>query len=594
MNSLHLKSHIECLQASTNIPQATFDCAINPFPSVCTCAVNQQATTSTSTVPFNLDDDRTLDCDRPNLSPVHSWSFNAMTRTTRSMARTAATATLRDTINQNQFYSLTDAVILRQIHDAFEPELERLKGAYSMREPGSPTMCSSGSPWNAKQTPSELLYGRNHDEVNRTLVGVLALRWIINNDYDTFVGCQPAPVRLLRESFDWLRNLFEKGITTPDDLFALVTAMIINDLGKDANLEEDYFTQTGESVQGMNHDMVLFEAAKAGMVPSLDRLSQPYRDDVMLGLELGSELNAGQLAQAENVIGSLEGLLLMRGHERAFELKFMEQLLDVAGAAGHSDATCAKKMIEPVFRGFQTVYEVALDIISGRSDLREGYDKVLEGRGNMLQQKGFRGLSVKNPEERALLRLLTMGRTADKEQAELFYETFYSLSPLIREELVNGLNVDGYNDGKAILPYYMPAMLSEGLENTKTPSESLKQAALSSLMRFLARVLEGTKPDPGADGVVIERNLMYARDTIASEQFREDPSVLDKIPIPKGEVVKRRASTSTAPIEKEAPPNQGGRDGALQQLSRDPLLRHNSKDWLLRQNSIQEEQEDAR
>jgi hypothetical protein len=34
MNSLHLKSHIECLQASTNIPQATFDCAINRFPSV--------------------------------------------------------------------------------------------------------------------------------------------------------------------------------------------------------------------------------------------------------------------------------------------------------------------------------------------------------------------------------------------------------------------------------------------------------------------------------------------------------------------------------------------------------------------------------
>jgi len=225
--------------------------------------------------------------------------------------------------------------------------------------------------------------------------------------------------------------------------------------------------------------------------------------------------------------------------------------------------------------------------------LREGYDKVLEGRGNMLQQKGFRGLSVKIPEERALLRLLTMGRTADKEQAELFYKTFYSLPQSTRQELVDGLNVDGYNDGKAILPYYMPAMLSEGLENTKMPSESLKQEALSSLMRFLARVLEGTKPDPGADGVVIERNLMYARDTIASEQFREDPSVLDTIPIPKGEVLRRRTSTSTAATEKEVSSNQAGRDGALRQSSKDTPLRHNSKDGPLRQNSIQEEQEDA-
>jgi hypothetical protein len=498
------------------------------------------------------------------------------------MTRTTAPATLRDTINQNKFYSLSDEEILRQIHHAFQPELERLKDAYSMQEPGSPTNGLSHQKWTSKPTPSQLLYGENHDEVNRTLVGVLALRWIINNDYDTFVGGQPASVRLHRESFDWLRKLFQDGIKSPDDLFALVTAMIINDLGKDSSLEDDYFAKTGESVQGMNHDMVLFEAAKAGMVPSLERLDPPYREDVMLGLELGSELNAGQLAQAENVIGSLEGLLLMRGHERAFELKFMEQLLDVAGAAGHSDATCAKKMIEPVFKGFQTVYEVALDIISGRSSLREGYDKVLEGRGDMLKQKGFRGLSVKIPEERALLRLLTMGRTADREQAELFYKTFYSLPESTRQELVNGLNVDGYNDGKAILPYYMPAMLSEGLENTKTPSQASKQKALSSLMRFLARVLEGTKPDPGADGVVIERNLMYARDTIASEHFRNDPSVLDTIPIPKGEVLRRRrTSTSTAATEKEAPSKQAG------------PIRQNSKDGPLRQNSIQEGREDA-
>lgn len=475
-------------------------------------------------------------------------------------------ATLRETINQGQFYSLTDAELLRQIHDAFQPELERLKDAYSMQEPGSPTNGLSHQKWSSKPSPSQLLYGQDHDEVNRTLVGVLSLRWIINNDYDTFVGGQPASVRLQRDSFDWLRKLFLDGIKSPDDLFALVTAMIINDLGKDSSLGVEFQTKTGDSVQGMNHDMVLFEAAKAGMVPSLERLDPPYREDVMLGLQLGSELNAGQLAQAENVIGSLEGLLLMRGHERAFELKFMEQLLDVAGAAGHSDATCAKKMIEPVFKGFQTVYQVALDIISGRSNLREGYDKVLEGRGNMLQQKGFRELSVRVPEQRALLRLLTMGRTADKEQAELFHNTFYSLPASIRQELVDGLNVDGYNDGKAILPYYMPAMLSEGLENTKKPSDELKQNALSSLMRFLARVLEGTKPDPGADGIVIERNLMYARDTIASEEFRNDPRVLDTIPIPKGEVLRRRrTSTSTTATEKETPSTS--KDAPLPQTS---------------------------
>lgn len=455
------------------------------------------------------------------------------------MTRSTSQSSLRETIRHGLFYSLPVPDLLQQINHAFGWELERLKNAYSMSEPGSPPR-TNGQPWTSKQSPSELLYdGRCYDEVNRTLVGVLALRWIMNDEYDTFVCGQPDDVKLQKDSFDWLRDLFQKGLESPDDLFALVTAMIINDLGKDEKLEEDYFERTGQSVTGMNHDMVLYHAAQEHMIPSLEQLVGSYREDVMLGLELGSELNTGQLAQAENVIGSLEGLVRMRGRERAFGLKFMEQLLDVAGAAGHSDPSCAKKMIEPVFQGFRTVHGVALDIISGKSTLREGYDRVLEARGKMLEEKGFRALSVDKPEERALLRLLTMGRTADKQQAELFYETFYSLPFLTKQDLVDGLNVDGYRDGTAILPYYMPAMLSEGLENTRNSSEEVKKHALTSLMRFLARVVGGTKSQPGLDGVVIERNLKYAQETIGSEEFRYDPSVLDKLDIPEGKALRR-------------------------------------------------------
>lgn len=476
-----------------------------------------------------------------------------------SMTSSTEGSSLWEIIKEGLFYSLSDEAILRLIKDAFEPELERLKNAYSMQEPGSPTHRTSPDS-DSKQYPSQILYGKIYDEINRTSVGILALRWLMNDDYDTFVRGQPLEVRLQRDSFDWLRKLFTTGLQTPDDLFALVTATITNDLGKDSNLERDVLKLTGQSE--MNHDMVLLEAAKAGMVPSLERLDQPYKDDLMLGLELGSELNAGQLAQAENVIGSLEGLLAMRGHERAFELKFMEQLLDVAGAAGHSDPSCAKRMIEPVFQGFKTVYKVALDIISGRSSLRQGYDTVLKRRGSMLQHTGFRMLSVDVPEERALLRLLTMGRTANYTQAELFYDTFHSLPASIRQELVDGLNVDGHKDGTAVLPYYMPAMLSEGLENVRNSSDKLKKDALSSLMRFLARVLEGTKPQPGVDGVVIERNLMYAQSTIASAEFRDDPRVLDKLEIPKGEVLRRRrtsaSSTATAKDASTRPFENGG------------------------------------
>ena len=169
------------------------------------------------------------------------------------------TSTLKETIELGKFYSLADEAILFQIHDAFEPELDRLKTAYAIQEPGTPTN-STDSVCEA-ESPSQLLYGEDHDEVNRTLVGVLALRWIMNNEYEKFVANQPEAVRLHRDSFNWLRKLFIKGLRTPSDLFALIMAMIINDLGKDLNLEDDYFTKTQKSVKGMNHDRILFEAA---------------------------------------------------------------------------------------------------------------------------------------------------------------------------------------------------------------------------------------------------------------------------------------------------------------------------------------------
>ena len=467
---------------------------------------------------------------------------------------------LEETIEQGRFFDVDDVTILELVHRAFPAELERLKNAYAV-ERQSPPKGNGVNGLQRSSTPSEILFKENFDEVNRTLVGVLALRWIHNNEYDTFTHCQPDSVRLHPESFEWLRQLFGHGIRGTEDIFPLVMSMVINDLGKDPNLEDEVYGVKGPSVEGMNHDMILLEAAQEGLVPCLDRLEPVQRKDVMLGLELGSELNAGQLAQAENVPINLEGLIRMRGHEHAFDLKFMEQILDVAGAAGHGDATCAKKLIEPVFQAFKVVHEVALEIIAEKSTLRDGYDKVLTKRGNMLhkEKQWERRLTVHDDGDRALLRLLTMGRTADKDQAELFWNSFHNLKLEDKERLVEGLNIDGNEGERAVIPYYMPAMLSEVLENTKDEPLSHRQDALQSLMRYLGRVLHGEGHHPPViiedvemnstpgipPGIVIERNVMKARETINSLRFKEDPSVLDTLEVPQGQILPRRRTSQS-------------------------------------------------
>lgn len=466
---------------------------------------------------------------------------------------------LLSTIENDQFFQVSEDEILHQIQEAFSPELERLKNAYAVERSTPPTIPLNGS--KPHRSPSDIVFGEDYDEVNRTLVGVLALRWIHNNDYERFTTGQIPKMRLHRESFNWLRDYFQEHIKSHEDLFALILSMIVNDLGKDPNMVEDYYERTNKALTGENHDTILLEAAHIGLVPCLDLLDEEHRRDVMLGLELGSELNAGQLAQAENVPINLEGLLGMRDNEHAFDLKFMEQVLDVSGAAGHIRSDGAKNLIEPVFQAFKTVYEVSLNIINRRCTLRQGYDQVLTKRGNMLHDKGYRRLSVSDRSERALLRLLAMGRTASVDQAELFEQAFAELDDENKKLLVDGLNVDGDINETAVLPYYMPAMLSESLENTKDSPTRVE--ALTSLMRYLARVLRWTDneitglpqvqeglpweaPDSQAvPGVVIERNMMQARETISSQEFKLNPNVLDNLEAPVGHVMPRRRTSQS-------------------------------------------------
>lgn len=474
---------------------------------------------------------------------------------------------LWSTIEGGRFFTIPQDDLVRQIYSAFRPEVDRLKCAVAIERQTPPRIELNGD--RLPSTPSETLFGENFDEVNRTFVGILALRWTINNDYEQFTRSQPDGIRLTKESFQWLRNYFCSNLNSSADLFSLILSMVVNDLGKDPALVNDYLEKTKLALHGANHDVILLEAAREGMVPCLSFLDDIHRNDIMLGLELGSELNAAQLAQAENVPVNLEGLLLMEGNERAFNLKFMEQILDVAGAAGHVFSDGIKNMIEPVFQAFKIVHEVSLQIIRGKCTLREGYDHILTRRGQLLEGQGFRRLNVSRPDDRALLRLLTMGRTATLQQAELFDLAFGDLDENHRHLLIDGLNIDAIEDNEtAVLPYYMPAMIAETLRSTRDCEN--QQAALTSLMRYLARVLRWTDnetytlepvkegsstlrplhiPATSAfqqkEGRVFERNMSSARETISSPEFRTNPTILDMLPPPEGHLLSRRRASQS-------------------------------------------------
>ncbi|KAJ0417480.1 hypothetical protein BJY00DRAFT_199995 [Aspergillus carlsbadensis] len=459
---------------------------------------------------------------------------------------------LRGIIDNGQFFALPRKELLLAIYTDFATELEFLKSAYAV-----PANSNIPQPHAAPQSPSQppspstILFEKEHDEINRTLVSIEALRMIYNDEYTRFTETQDESVRLHRDSFNWLHELFRDAVTKgPELLHTLVTSVIINDLGKSPALAMEYERAVGgptgdsEGAQ-VNHDLLLHQVVQRTpqVIPCLNRLNPDRRAELELAIELGASLNFGQLAQAENVPASLVGLDCVKESRFAFALRFLEQILDVAGAAGHEDHAHAKKLIEPIFRSYKLVYDVALDYLTGgfNRSRRDAYDAVLQKKMGMLAEHGkweaAKGLEMSKPEDRALMRLLCICNASSPAVADLVCKTFHNeIADPTRQTLIHGLNVDGAFDTPAVQATYIPAVCSAAITATKSLSRNEQRRALGAVFRYLARVLAVTKADQKGlpkDTAVIERDIRELAIPVASSpQFVADPGVLDSVDVP--------------------------------------------------------------
>ena len=440
---------------------------------------------------------------------------------------------LRQDIGAAPFFQISDVEAVRMFGKAFGPELERLKNTQPTVE-ASPIKTRGGF-GEFFLTPSQLLFNADFPEINRSVVGVLALKWLVSDNYEAFTSSQSSEVRLSRKSFAALREMFLEGLKSSGDVYALIVATIVNDLGKDPSLMEEIRPDLPPDQKHPNHDQVVYLAAKVGRVPLISEFPplSSCRESLIKGLSLGASLNIAQLAQGENVPASLAATSNLRNDLHAFTLKFFEIVLDVAGAQGHNDARCAVAFTEPTYCSYVAVRAALVGLVERDDSLRQAYDQILVQRATVLRRAGFSpNLDVAIPAQRALLRILCMGRATNSKQATLIHKAFSALSPSIRDELVNGLSVDGVDDGTAVIPYYAPSFFALALRATVDKGDEAKIEALSAVLRFLSRIFKGTKPERGKKGRVVECSLNFASKTMSGAEFKGDPSVLDCLEIP--------------------------------------------------------------
>ncbi|KAJ5747157.1 uncharacterized protein N7511_008853 [Penicillium nucicola] len=415
---------------------------------------------------------------------------------------------------------------------AFQPELSRLQNASPTVETTSQTPIGRLGP-GADETPSTVLYGENFAEVNRTLVSMLAVKWLLADDYLVFAAGQKEAIKLSEKSFRQLRDFYIQRLPTKDSLHMLLIAMVVDDIGKDPNLAKEVEQKTGESA-GEDHSQLVFQAASARMdlIPALSMVSAPLQSDILCCLQIGSSLNIAQVVQGECPPASLDILKHLPSEGRGFTLRALVTFLDVAGAGGHADTRGCIVMTEPVFQGYIKAMEALDEFANGQTPSAHAcYERILQSRGSNLQKQGFTLPSLAD-EEWALLRLLCMGRVTTKDQAEQFKQALNQLSPSTKADLVNGLNVNGIDDGVAIIPYYAPGLLISALKNAADQTDDTVIPLLRAFMRFLAKVFDGSRPQPGATGGIVEHDLSFVQSVIKSDEFQRTPELLDEVVLP--------------------------------------------------------------
>ena len=423
-------------------------------------------------------------------------------------------------IGRAPFFKLDDIEVVKVIGSAFGPELEYLMNTTRTR--ATSPLKTTQALGSQHLTPAQLLFASDFSEINRTVVSVLALKWLVAGQYEVFTSGQESSVRLSRNSFFALRSALVESLGTCEEVYALIVATIINDLGKNPALWEDIRSYLAPGKSPTNHDDIIFHAARLEKIPLISEFPRrsSCRTSLMLGLSLGSFLN-------------LSAIRRLQSNSHAFILKFFEIILDVAGAQGHIDSRSCLTITEPLYRSFFSIRKTLADLMAHKLSLQQAYNATLQQKASLISDQGFRSHEVDRPQDRALLRLLCIGRVSSLEDANLFDTAFASLDPIVQSSLVNGLSVDGVDDGTAIIPYYAPALFAIALSRVRALSSAHLINTLSALMSFLARIYRGTCPEPGYSGQVIECDLRFAQDVLKSEAFLKDPQVLDLLEIPK-------------------------------------------------------------
>ncbi len=324
------------------------------------------------------------------------------------------------------------------------------------------------------QSVSEQLYGVNHIELERTLVGIECLKYVINNDCESFTKCQNENIRLTDKNFTELRNYTLNILQTPEDIDAMIAYTVINDLGKIKSFTQKIEQLTGQKTK--DHDEALFLAIKTvpEQIPSYFRLSETNRQDILNGLS--ADFNLAQFVQGECLPANLSKFSQMSA--RGKNLYLIHTFYDVAGAAGHVNPNGSLVMSNPVYTGYMIAINTLNELNNGKDEITV-YNLFLKQKADILK------IPLRTATNQALVRLAVMSRASSIQDITVITTAFNRLKADEQNNLITGLLKDGITEGGVLL-YYAPAFIQNAMNTMPDKKTEMLEKAFR-IISFIYR-----------------------------------------------------------------------------------------------------------
>ncbi|MCB0361513.1 MAG: DUF1152 domain-containing protein [Bdellovibrionales bacterium] len=395
------------------------------------------------------------------------------------------------------------------------PELKWLTGAVDATPEGRVASTKDKS-------PSEAFFGEKHIEFDRSVTGIFLLKWILTGNYEAFTAPQKGAAKMTKENFAHLKQYTESILSSPESVDAMITYMVINDLGKIRSIVSEVQSRTG--LRDVDHDNILLVALERHpeISPSFQRLPRHTQQIMVRGLQ--ASFNIGQFLQGENVPASLTGL---KGLDKeSLDFYLLHAIADIGGAAGHVTSNGSIVMSNPTYEGFKSGVRAIEGLNRGRTEV-EVYNDFLADKGRPF------GLQIENPKDRVITRLVAMLRASDAETVNQIREVFDSLPKNVQAILLKEMNLNGVNDGFATLLYYSPATLANliGALKEARPDSHFKDGLAMGLTTLAEVYQHGRIMLKGREGDGVFTVLISAVAEAAKSPEKLDNSRIDLKPV---------------------------------------------------------------